>query len=88
VISSIPSPIKSHIKYHIQKVIYRCHLKFYQLAHKIKVLLLENFPYFDAVLGLGWSNDPDNSVATGRASHARQVIGYDPDKKGYPGTPS
>jgi len=57
------------------------------LAYK-KVLLLENFPYFDTMLGLGWSNDPDrytgSSVATGRASHARQVIGYDPHKKGPP----
>jgi hypothetical protein len=26
--------------------------------------------------------------ATGRASHARQVKGYDPDKKGYPDPPS
>jgi hypothetical protein len=25
--------------------------------------------------------------ATGRASHARQVKGYDPDKKGYPVPP-
>jgi hypothetical protein len=25
--------------------------------------------------------------ATGGASHARQVKGNDPDKKGYPGTP-
>jgi hypothetical protein len=25
--------------------------------------------------------------ATGRASHARQVKGADPDKKGYPGPP-
>jgi len=28
------------------------------------------------------------SYAIGRASHARQVKGDDPDKKGYPGTPS
>jgi len=27
------------------------------------------------------------SYATGRASHARQVKGDDPDKKGYPGPP-
>ena len=27
------------------------------------------------------------SVATGRASHARNVKGDDPDKKGYPGPP-
>jgi hypothetical protein len=27
------------------------------------------------------------AFATGRASHARQVKGDDPDKKGYPGPP-
>jgi hypothetical protein len=27
------------------------------------------------------------ACATGRASHARQVKGDDPDKKGYPGLP-
>ena len=27
------------------------------------------------------------AYATGRASHARQVKGDDPDKKGYPGRP-
>jgi hypothetical protein len=38
-----------------------------------------------------WSNDPESyaggSVATGRASHARQVKDVDPDKEGYPGPP-
>jgi len=42
-------------------------------------------------VGLVWSNGPDSyysgSAATGRASHARQVKGDDPDKKGYPGIP-
>jgi len=28
------------------------------------------------------------AYATARASHVRQVKGYDPDKKGYPGPPS
>jgi hypothetical protein len=28
-----------------------------------------------------------SSIATGRASHAEQVKGYDLDKKGYPGPP-
>ena len=41
--------------------------------------------------GLEWSNDAQNyaggSVATGRASHARQVKGDDPDKRGHPGPP-
>jgi hypothetical protein len=27
------------------------------------------------------------AYATGRASHARQVKGEDPDKQGYPGSP-
>jgi len=35
------------------------------------------YPYFDAVVGLEWSNDPESyaggSIVTGRASHARQV---------------
>ena len=39
-------------------------------------------------MGLAWSNDPESyagsSIATGRASHARQVKGDNPDKKGYP----
>jgi len=43
------------------------------------------------MVGLVWSYDPESyagsSVATGRASHARQVKGDDPDKKGYPGPP-
>jgi len=37
------------------------------------------------------SHDPESnaggSVATGRASYARQVKGDNPDKKGYPGPP-
>jgi hypothetical protein len=47
--------------------------------------------YFDVVVGLDWSNDPESnaggSVASGRASHSRQVKGDDPDKKGHPGPP-
>jgi len=43
------------------------------------------------VVGLVWSNDLENyvsgSVATGRASHARQVKGDHPDKKGHSGPP-
>jgi hypothetical protein len=27
------------------------------------------------------------AYATGRVSHARQIMGDDPDKKGYPGPP-
>jgi hypothetical protein len=43
------------------------------------------------VVGLAWSEDPESyagsSIATGRGSHAGQVKGDDPDKKGYPGPP-
>jgi len=49
------------------------------------------YPYFDVVVGLAWSNDPEScaggSDATANASHARQVKGDDPDKKGYPRPP-
>jgi hypothetical protein len=49
------------------------------------------YPYFDVVVGFAWLNDPESyagySIATGRASHARQVEGDDPDEKGYPGPP-
>jgi hypothetical protein len=46
------------------------------------------YPYFDVVVGLVWSHDP-KSYAGGSVcySHARQVKGDDPDKKGYPGPP-
>jgi hypothetical protein len=47
--------------------------------------------YFDVVVGLAWSYDPESyaggSVAAGRISHAGQVEGDDPDRKGYPGPP-
>jgi hypothetical protein len=53
--------------------------------------LLRRYSYFDVVVGLAGSNDPESSdggnVATGRASHARQVKGDVPDKKGFPGPP-
>jgi hypothetical protein len=43
------------------------------------------------VVGLVRSNDPESytggSVATGRVSHAGQVKGDEPHKKGYPGHP-
>jgi hypothetical protein len=48
-------------------------------------------PYFDVVVGLACLNDPESytggSIASGRASHARQVEGDDPDKNRYPGPP-
>jgi hypothetical protein len=49
------------------------------------------YPYFDVVVGLVWSYDPESyaggSVAAGRVSHAGQISGDDPEKKGYPGPP-
>ena len=50
--------------------------------------LVESYHYFVVVVGLARLNDPGDraggSVATTRASHAGQVKGDDPDKKGYP----
>jgi hypothetical protein len=47
------------------------------------------YPYFDVLVGLVWSDDPESytggSIATGRVSHTREVKGDVPDKKGYPG---
>jgi hypothetical protein len=49
------------------------------------------YTYFDVVAGLAWSKDCESyvgsSTATGRGSHAKQVKGDDPDRKGYPGPP-
>jgi hypothetical protein len=49
------------------------------------------YAYFDVVVGLTRSYDPERyasgSVAAGRISHAGQVEGDDPDKKGCPGPP-
>jgi hypothetical protein len=43
------------------------------------------FPYFDVVLGLVWSCDPESYassfIATGRVTHAGQVKDDDPDKR-------
>ena len=40
------------------------------------------YPYFDVVVGLEWSDDPESyaggSVATGRVSNAGRVEGDDP----------
>jgi hypothetical protein len=53
---------------------------------EFKVLLHiphRRYPYFDVVVGLARSEDPENyaggSVATGRVSLAEQVKGDDPD---------
>ena len=43
----------------------------------------QRYPYFDVVVGLAWSNDPEScagsSDATVMALRARQVKGDDPD---------
>jgi len=43
------------------------------------------------VVGIAWSEDPGgyvkDSIATGKASHAGQVKGDDPNQKGYPDLP-
>jgi hypothetical protein len=48
-------------------------------------------PYFDVVVGLERSYELESyagsSLASGRISHARQVKGDGPEKKGYLGPP-
>jgi hypothetical protein len=48
-------------------------------------------PYFDVVVKLAYSENPESytarSIATGNICHAGQVKGDDPDKKGHPGPP-
>ena len=48
-------------------------------------------PYFDVLVGLARSYEPENyaggGLATGKVSHARQVEGDGPDKKGHPRPP-
>jgi hypothetical protein len=55
------------------------------------LIVPRRYPYFDVVVGLAWSYDPESyaggSVAAGRVSHAGKVKGNDPGKKGYPGPP-
>ena len=57
----------------------------------VSVLPHRRHPYFDVVVGLPWSSDPEScagdSDVTGMASCDRQVKGADPDKKGCPGPP-
>jgi hypothetical protein len=49
------------------------------------------YPYFDVVVGLAWSYDPEGyaggGVAVDRFSLAGQVKGDDPENKGYPCPP-
>jgi hypothetical protein len=63
------------------------HLYFTNLC----VVFPRRYPYFDVMVGLTWSCDPESysggRVAAGRVSHAGQVKGDDSDKKGYPGPP-
>jgi hypothetical protein len=55
------------------------------------MICLRKYPYFEVLVGFAWSHTSEiyagGSVAAGRASHARQVKGDDPDKKGHAGLP-
>jgi hypothetical protein len=70
-----------------------CHNETSCLKCEFYLLILPcRYPCFDVVVGLAWSYDPESyaggNIAAGRASHAGQVKGNDPDKKGYPDPPS
>lgn len=49
------------------------------------------YSYFDIVVELAWSMDPESyassNVDTGKASRAGHIKGDDLDKKGYPSPP-
>jgi hypothetical protein len=68
------------LRYGIMRIGYRC-LPPSSRRHR----------YFDVAVGLAWSHDTESyaggSVATGRVSHAGEVKGNDPDKKGHLGVP-
>jgi hypothetical protein len=57
-----------------------------KIAGDLPISSPRRYPYFDVVLGLAWSYDPEGyaggSVAAGRVSHAGQVKGDNPYKKG------
>jgi hypothetical protein len=61
-------------------VLYACYIKTLSLT-----------AYFDVVVGFVKSYEPKSyaggSLGTGRVSHAMQVKGDGPDKKGYPDIP-
>jgi hypothetical protein len=63
----------------------------YMLSFSKEFIPRQKCPYFDVVIGFGWSDDRESyaggSITTGRGSHAGQVKGDDPRKKGYPGAP-
>jgi hypothetical protein len=50
------------------------------------------YPSCATAVGFVWSNDPESyagcSITTGRASHATQVKGDDPNKKAHPDLPA
>ena len=67
---------------------YFCHVRLSVslFVRKLSSQLPRSYPYSDAVEGIEWLNDPDSfvggSVATRRVSHAREVKGDSPDKRG------
>jgi hypothetical protein len=62
-----------------------------RLGNNVLYATPRRYPCFDVVVGLVWYMIPRAMLAVayapGRASHARQVKGIGPDKKGYPGPP-
>ena len=76
------------------KLLLKCSVLFWvvlAIKHYCNCRTLPRYPYFDAVVGLVWSNDPEScaggSDAPGMPSLARQVKSGDPDQNGYPGPP-
>jgi hypothetical protein len=72
-----PNVPSSRYKYHRQRMSIKCQLKI--------GLSPRRYLYFDVVVVLAWSKDPDSfsggRVANGGASHAIQVKNTDPDKR-------
>jgi hypothetical protein len=65
-------------------------MKMHGTTFKFKKFLYQRrllYPYYDLLVGLKWSNDPESyagrSLATGRISRARQIKGDNPTNKGY-----
>jgi hypothetical protein len=96
----IPARMLSHIWYqkmlkhldeirHTTATLHFWHKNPKIISHTTFRTSLWRYPYFDAVVGLVSSDDPESyagsSIATGRASHCRQVKGDDPEERGNPG---
>jgi hypothetical protein len=79
--------VLQHITFHHHQYLFIALLTFLFGFHYSQTP--QRYLYFVVVVRLERSNNPksyaSSSIATGKASHARQVEGDDPDKKGYPG---